>query len=394
MVKVWFAVLFFASMPLGAQQQGKTAEDSIASATSGSPASTTIGGYGNAFYQRSLPEKSSLADLERVVLFVGHRFTPTITFFSELEVEDAKVSGGEDGGEVAFEQAYVKFDLDPDHYLTAGLFLPRIGILNESHLPTSFNGNERTQVETYVIPSTWRELGVGFYGNASAVNYSVALVNGLSSEHFVHGSGIREGRFEGRNAGANNLALTGALQVAAGDCRTQLSAYYGGTVGAPPATADSLGLSGGIFGTPVAVTEADFQYQHDALSLRLLGAFISIPDADKINGAYGNNTPKSLYGGYAEIGYDLLAGAQDGARRSLVLFARYEKLDLNASIPANGVSDPGLNQFHLISGLSYLPDPNIVIKVDVRYRQTADPGPVDGERRAATFLNLGIGYSF
>ncbi len=152
------------------------------------------------------------------MLFTGHKFNDKISVFSELEVEDAKVSGGESGGEVAIEQAYLKFNLNPNQYIVAGLFMPRIGILNENHLPNTFNGNERNYVETFIIPSTWRELGVGLYGtlNNLPIGYSVGLVNGLSSEMFEHGSGIREGRFEGRNATGNNLAITAAVQYLPG----------------------------------------------------------------------------------------------------------------------------------------------------------------------------------
>jgi len=204
------AFLFLPVLPIPAisevQQQSGTAEDTLSTSASFMNA-TAIGGYGSFLYHNNRNAESASADLERMVLFIGHKFG-SISFFSELEVEDAKVSGGEEGGEIAFEQAYLKFNLDPQHYITAGLFLPRIGILNENHLPNTFNGSERTQVETYIIPSTWREIGVGFYGGLSSfpLNYSVALVNGLNSGSFKHGTGIREGRFEGRNATANNLS--------------------------------------------------------------------------------------------------------------------------------------------------------------------------------------------
>ena len=229
------ASMFFLFPKILKGQEGNfTVEDSLNSRLSSTNA-TVIGGYGDAVYQNNFNAKMSSIDLERVVLFVGHNFE-NISFFSELEMEDAKVSGGESGGEIAFEQAYLKFNLDQNHYITAGLFLPRIGILNESHLPTEFNGNERTQVETNIVPSTWRELGVGFYGNINflPLNYSIAIVNGLNSQMFEHGSGIREGRYEGRNATANNLAVTGSMQLYSGKIKLQASGYYGGTVGLAP----------------------------------------------------------------------------------------------------------------------------------------------------------------
>src|ERR1700761_356417 len=197
---------------LFAQKNITTSEDSLNNGLSKS--ATTIGGYGNAFYQRNNNLGTSKINLERFVLFTGHKFNDKISFFGELEVEDAKVTGGESGGEISVEQAYLKFNLNANQYIVAGLFLPRIGILNENHLPNTFNGNERNYVETFIIPSTWRELGVGLYGNLNnlPISYSVGLVNGLSSQMFTHGTGIVDGRFEGRNASANNLALTAAVQ--------------------------------------------------------------------------------------------------------------------------------------------------------------------------------------
>ena len=362
------AFLFLPVLPIPAisevQQQSGTAEDTLSTSASFMNA-TAIGGYGSFLYHNNRNAESASADLERMVLFIGHKFG-SISFFSELEVEDAKVSGGEEGGEIAFEQAYLKFNLNPQHYITAGLFLPRIGIMNENHLPNTFNGSERTRVETYIIPSTWRELGVGFYGSLSGfpLNYSVACVNGLNSGSFKHGTGIREGRFEGRNATANNLALTGSLQTYLGSIKFQASGYYGGTVGLPSRQADSFHLVSGIFGTPAVLGEADIQYEENGFSIRLLGVIVSIPDASNINGAYTSNTPKSEYGAYAEIGYDVLnlMGAADGKR--LIAFIRYEKLDMNSAIPENGILDGTLNQDHCIMGLGYWPNDNVTIKAD------------------------------
>jgi len=378
MLRNTFTLITFLTVISGAafaQKAHSTSEESLNDTSSKS--STVIGGYGNAFYQRNSAESTSKLNLERFVLFTGHKFNDKISFFSELEVEDAKVSGGEDGGEVAIEQAYLKFNLDANHYITAGLFLPRIGILNENHLPNTFNGNERNYVETLILPSTWRELGVGFYGSLSnaPVNYSVGLVNGLSSEMFEHGSGIREGRFEGRNATANNLAITAAIQAYQGDFKFQVSGYYGGTVGVSKRRADSLGLNAGTFGTPVAIGEADMIYAHNGWEVRVLGTIVSIPDASDINRAYTNNTPKTEYGAYAEVGYDVLhhAGVQNS--KQLILFVRDEKFNVNAQVPSNGITDGTLSQNHIVTGLTYLPIKNVAIKADVRFVHTGSQNP-------------------
>lgn len=380
-----------------------TSEDSLN--TNLSKTATTIGGYGNAFYKRNNNLGTSKVDLERFVLFVGHKFTDRISIFSELEVEDAKVNGGESGGEVSIEQAYLKFNLDANNYLVAGLFLPRIGILNENHLPNTFNGNERNYVETFVLPSTWRELGVGLYGTLNSVplNYSVGVMNGLSAAMFNHGTGIRDGRFEGRNALANNLAITASLQYYLKHFRVQIAGYYGGTIGVNKRQADSLGLTGGIFGTPVTIGEADIQYGNGGLSIKVLGTVVSIREADNINTAYANNTPKMEYGAYAEIGYDVLYSTNTNNKKQLILFVRDEKFNLNSSIPSNGIIDNTLNENHIVAGFTYLPIRNVAIKVDVRLIHTGkqnsnliiDPNPIGLPYQVDNrLINLGMAFSF
>jgi hypothetical protein len=396
--------LILVILPSYAQQKPPTSESALdAGARQGS--ATFIGGYGNVLYQRDFNSEEARLNLERFVLFVGHRFSQRVSLFSELEIEDAKVEGGQAGGEVALEQAYLKFDFDRDMYIVAGLFIPRIGIINEDHLPTRFNGNERPLVETYVIPSTWRELGIALYGTLSRIpfRYSIALVNGLNSADFEHGTGIREGRYEGRDASANSLAVTGALQYQVGSLQLQLSGYAGGTVGLSSSAADTLHLASGAFGTPVILGEAHARYEYGGLEAKLLGTIISIPDAESINDAFENNTPQRMYGAYGELGYDVLSGTRtEPTDPQLVAFLRLEILDLNAAMPANGTKDNALHQTHLIAGLTYLPIPNVVVKADVRIAHTGDKDPAaatsgtaaNAYNTGSTFLNLGIGFSF
>ncbi len=386
-----------------AQQQILTNEDSLHAGVNNHK--TIISGYGSAYYQRDFNRQQSRATLERVVLFVGHQFNSRIQFFSELELENALVAGGEEKGEIALEQAFLKFNLNPKHYIVAGLFIPRIGILNENHLPVNFNGVERPLTEQLVIPATWRELGVCLYGglNGLPLLYTVGVVNGLNNEGLQHGTGLRGGRMEGSNAPANNLAFTASLQYTIQNFKLQASGYVGGTTGLSRRGADSLGLDGGALGTPVYLGEANVQYNRDGLAAKLLGAYVSMPDANKVNIAYAKNLPYSFYGAYAELAYDWLYSRHRQAQ--FISFARYEALDLNASTPAapEAIYDGTLRQSHLILGFSYLPIPNIAIKADVRLQHTGEqnralvlnPAPnALPYQQSNTFLNIGIGYSF
>ncbi len=384
-----------------------TGEDSLTAGTSSSR--TVISGYGSAFYQRDMNEKMARATLERVVLFVGHQFNSKIAFFSEMELENAKVSPNavDNGfaGELSMEQAYLKFSLNPRQYIVAGLFVPRIGILNENHLPVNFNGVQRPMVEQLVIPATWRELGVGFYGRARRIplNYTLAVVNGLNDATFTHGTGVVDGRAEDSGAYANNLAITASLQYYWQNFRFQVSGYAGGTNGLNARKSDSLKLNHGTFSLPIYLGEADIMYSNKGFSAKAIGTMISFPNASDVNRAYANNVAKVMYGAYGELAYNLLENSAKYKDQQLNVFGRYEMLDLNASIPSNGIYDGTLKQQHIIAGFTYLPIPNVAIKADVRILHTGDenpalvinPSPARVPYRVNnSFLNIGIGYSF
>jgi hypothetical protein len=370
-------------------------------------AQTLISGYGQASFQRNFQYKNNTINLDRIVLFVGHQFNSKIAFFSELEIADARIEGRKAAGEIGMEQAYLKFSLNPRQYFVAGLFIPRIGILNESHLPINYNGTERPLVEQLIIPSTWRELGIGFYSQLSTlpISYSIAVVNGLNASTFVHGQGIGGGRGGGQKSSGNNLAATASIQAYLGNFQLQASGYMGGSISASSYEADSLGINSGVLAAPIYLGECNVQYAHKGWAAKVLGTYVSIPDASDLNRVYAKNTPNSMFGVYAELSYNIFENFKKPAydNRQLVAFARYEKLDLNASIPTNGIYNGTLKQSHFLIGLNYLPMPNVVIKADVRLMSTGpfnkalylNPPPVmRAYAENSTLLNIGIGYAF
>lgn len=390
-----------------AQKLVATTGEDLLNSNAGGDAQTVISGYGQASFQRNDQYQDNHVNLDRVVLFVGHQFNKKIALFTELEVEDAKVEGGSVLGTVGMEQAYLKFSLNPRQYFVAGLFLPRIGIINENHLPINYNGVERPLVEQLIIPSTWREIGVGFYSQMSSlpISYSIGLVNGLNAGNFTHGTGLQGGRGEGQMASANNIAVTAAVNAYIQDFIFQISGYAGGTVPLTKYQADSLRSISGPFAAPVYLGEADVQYNKGGFSAKALGVYVAYPDADKINRLYANNSPESMYGAYAEVAYDLFHGFKEPAfdDKSLIAFARYERLNMNASIPDNGITDGTLDQSHVVVGFNYLPMHNVIIKADVRLTHTGpqnkaliiNPPPVMFPYpQNNSFINVGVGYSF
>lgn len=397
--------LLLVSTATSLSAQVLTREDSLNAGLVRSDRTTVISGYGEAKVTYDLKDRTGQANLTRNVLFIGHKFNDRISLFSEMEIEDAKIAGGEPGGEVAMEQLFVKFNASSQVYICAGLLIPRIGIINENHLPTTFNGNSRNQVETKIIPSTWRELGIAAYGrfnSVSGLNWSVGLFNGLNCSAFGGGEGIREGRFEGRDATATNLAATGSLLYYTGNFRMQVSSYIGGSAGLSPRDADSLQLSSGPFGTPVLVNEFNVQYFGEGFGFRVLGAAVNIPEASAVNHAYANNTPEMMWGGYAELSYNVLS-LTGITNKSCVVFTRYEMLDLNAQMPENGIKDDFVNQSYIVGGITFAPVTGVAVKFDYTQRMTGEINPalqpnpfITGAPFYASrgYASLGIAYSF
>lgn len=388
-----------------------TAEDSLATGLITKNQATLISGYGEASYRLDTKRQSAEAKLDRLVLFVGHRFSKKISLFSELEVEDAFVSGGatDEGaqgrGSLSVEQAFLKFDLNPSTYLVAGLFIPRIGFINENHLPSTFNGVNRPYLEEQLLPSTWREVGVGLYGNIrniAGLNYSVSVTNGLNSAGFTSSTGIRGGRQLGQAQEGTNIGVSGALLYYRGNFRAQASGYIGGSTALEKRVADSLQLNSGPFANAVKIGEFNLQYSHQGFTARTIAAIVNIGNASSINRAFANNTPETMYGAYLELGYNLLY-AKFRDEKALTLFGRYEFFNLDGKIPTNGIDNPANKKNYLIGGLTYKPIRGIAIKADYVRRITGafnpalvvTPFPQQVPYFTSNgFVDLGVSYNF
>jgi hypothetical protein len=402
-----FLPLFFCLFLLSytVKSQVLTKEDSLAANLLRSDRSTVISAYGEVGVTYDLRYKTGEASLTRNVLFLGHKFSDKVSLFSEMELENALVVGGSNKGEISMEQAFLKFNVNKHTYITAGLFIPRIGTINENHLPTTFNGFRRPMVETLIIPAVWRELGIGLWGTIDRIqglNYSIAVMNGLNSANFGNSTGIASGRFEGSRATASNLAVNASLLYYFSHFRVQVSGYYGGSVGLNSRVADSLKLNSGAFGTPVALVEGNLHYDNKGFSFKALATMANITDAYAINRAYANNTPSKIYGAYAEIGYDIFKLIKV-KEQAFKIFARYETLDMNAQIPENGITNGMIKQQYLIAGFTYIPTRGVCVKLDYTFKKTGEPNSVlyiNPFPQALPyytnqgFINLGIGYSF
>ena len=348
--------------------------------------STTIGGYGEVHYtNRSGRNTPAEVNLRRFVVYLAHTFNDKLAFRSELEVEDAKIEGGSAGGEVAMEQAFLDYRLSSRVTLRTGLVLPPVGIINEVHEPPAFNGVDRPAFDHDVIPTTWRELGVGIVGTlplAEGLSYRLYLVNGLRAGGFSDAEGIRAGRQEGREASFANPSLTGRLEWVRPGLRLGGSFWYGGT------TAGDTLLGTESFDAPVTVLSADSRYETSGLSLRAVVATVGVGDAQQINALYGSAVGSRISGGYLEGAYDLLRFMAPHTTQKLNAFVRHERYDTQAEVPTGTTRNAEFARRITTLGLAYKPTWNTVFKGDYEVRRTA-AGTAEGET-----VRFGMGYQF
>lgn len=348
--------------------------------------STTVGGYGEIHYtNQSGRNTPAEINFRRFIVYLSHTFNDRLGFRSELELEDAKVEGGSPGGEVALEQAFLDYRLSERVTLRTGMVLPPLGIINETHEPPTFNGVDRPAFDRDVIPTTWRELGIGVVGTlplGEGLGYRLYLVNGLRADGFSDVEGVRGGRQEGRDATFANPSLTGRLEWVRPGLRVGGSFWYGGT------TAGDTLLGTGSFDAPVTMVSADGRYERGGASLRGVIATIGVGDADQINARYGSAVGSRISGGYLEGAYNLLHPLAPRSTQRLSAFVRHERFDTHAKVPTGTTRNPELARRITTFGLTYKPTWNTAFKGDYEIRRTA-AGTAEGET-----LRLGVGYQF
>ena len=117
-----------------------------------------------------------------------------------------------------------------------------------------------------------------------------------------------------------------------------------------------------------------------------------ISDAARLNDSIARTTGVSpniasgLRGVYGEAAYRIWNA---GSPRDLVAFARYENFDTQFRMPAGFLGLEEFNRHAWVGGLSYFPDPDVVVKIDVT--RTNSKSLLFHPRHS---LNIGLGWWF
>lgn len=339
----------------------------------------TIGGYGQVDYNQ--PEgKNGKLDVHRFIIFLGYKFSDRVQFVTEIEFEHVK--------ELFVEQAFLSYSVSDNFNIRGGLMLVPMGIVNEYHEPTTFNGVERPNVDKSIVPSTWREIGIGISGrfNEASLRYQAYIFNGFASvngDKVLGGSnGLRNGRQKGAESTINTPNFSAKIDYyGISGLRLGLSGYFGRTQAAD----DVDDIDGADVG--VTMFGLDARYINKRFSARGQYIHTLITDADAYNALYETNLGSELKGWYVEAAYNLLPLKNE---QKLDAFVRYEQYDTHAATKeANIIRNLAYNRQEWTLGLSYHVAFGAVVKADYQFIGNA----LENNKTKGQF-NLGFGVWF
>ena len=316
------------------------------------PSGVTLGGYGQIDYNEPDGSESGNLDVHRLVLLFGYKFNDKVSFLTEVEYEHVK--------EVYVEQAYLKYKATESMNVLAGLMLVPMGIINEFHEPTTFYGVERPNVDSYIVPTTWRELGIGISGNIdnASLKYQAYLFNGFKS--YSDGAGVLrgiDGLRKGRQKGAESVVSSPNFSAKLDyygiiGLRIGLSGYFGRT------QTDDTAIEGSSVG--VSMIGFDMRYKYNNLELR--GQYITtdISDTDTYNVLTNRDLGSKMNGLYGEIAYNFKLKGEE----ALTPFLRYEKYNTHAATEGNLAANESFDINELIFGMNYKVADGAAFKID------------------------------
>jgi len=358
----------------------------------------TIGGYAQMDYNQPLnneTRKNGLLDVTRMVMLFGYKFNERTNFITEIEFEHVN--------EVYVEQAFLNYKINNWLNFRGGLMLIPMGLINEYHEPTTFNGVNRPMVDTKIIPTTWRELGAGFAGsfNDISLKYQAYVVNGFNGYNGtaqVNGNdAFRKARQKGIKSYISSPNFTAKVEYyGISKLNIGVSAYIGNTQStlynnvardnaALLSKADSSVLN-------MNMTAIDAKYTHKGLQLRGQFTYTTIGNTEAYN-TFAKNAGtnkgigKAMAGYYLEAGYNVFQLTRI-ENSELIPFIRYEKYNTQHQTDRVTLKNDTYNNSLIAAGLGWKITPGAILKADIEFTRN------QATEKYSKALNLGIGIHF
>ena len=356
----------------------------------------TLGTYAQIDYNQQVGgnvQYNGVLDIHRFVLFLGYKFNDRTHFVTEIEYEHVS--------EVFIEQAFLNYYISSAFNFRAGLLLVPMGIINEYHEPTTFNGVERPNLDVKIIPSTWREIGLGLSGNFPdfSLKYQAYVLNGFDG--YSKNSGVlrgddafRKGRQKAAksyisspnfSAKVDYYGITGLKLGLAGYFGKSQSELYNG-VGRENSTALQKADSSVV---KLAMIGFDARYQNNGFQARAQIVNANISNTSVYNSFTKNDLGARLFGHYVEAGYDVLRIFNFNTDKKLIAFVRYEKYDTHDKVVGELTKNKAYDRTDITAGIGFWLNRGAVLKADYQLFKNEEDTSVDKHQ-----INLGLGIWF
>lgn len=389
----------------------------------------SVGGYGEMAMSRNFfsdhVSRYSLADehkddpshgrfdIPHAVIYLGYDFGKGWTMGTEIEFEHGGVGmayekedeeGGEweqeveKGGEVELEQFWIQKSFGRWANIKAGHIVVPVGLNNAYHEPLNFFTVYRPEGENTVLPSTWHQTGISFWGKTKGWRYELQFLAGLNSDNFTNTGWINKGPgtpTEGEIATKYGTALRIDNYCIKG-LRIGLSGYYGHAIGnSYPNNKD--GAESKYKGV-VAIGAIDFTYNNYNWIVRGQADYGYLSDAkqlkyftNRLNGLspfhHSAFVSKNAFAYGIEAGYNIFSQIEKLRQdnQKLYLFGRYEHYNPYASKTKNTSYDY-TNVQRMAVGINYYPVKQIVVKAEYSHRF------LKSQYNNEPAINIGVAY--
>ena len=389
----------------------------------------SVGGYGEVAMSRNFysdhVSRYSLADehkndpshgrfdIPHAVIYLGYDFGKGWTMGTEIEFEHGGVGmayekedeeGGEweqeveKGGEVELEQFWIQKSFGRWANIKAGHIVVPVGLNNAYHEPLNFFTVYRPEGENTVLPSTWHQTGISFWGKTKGWRYELQFLAGLNSDNFTNTGWINKGPgtpTEGEIATKYCTALRIDNYCIKG-LRIGLSGYYGHAIGnSYPNNKD--GAESKYKGV-VAIGAIDFTYNNYNWIVRGQADYGYLSDAkqlkyftNRLNGLspfhHSAFVSKNAFAYGIEAGYNIFSQIEKLRQdnQKLYLFGRYEHYNPYASKTKNTSYDY-TNVQRMAVGINYYPVKQIVVKAEYSHRF------LKSQYNNEPAINIGVAY--
>ena len=389
----------------------------------------SVGGYGEVAMSRNFysdhVSRYSLADehkndpshgrfdIPHAVIYLGYDFGKGWTMGTEIEFEHGGVGmayekedeeGGEweqeveKGGEVELEQFWIQKSFGRWANIKAGHIVVPVGLNNAYHEPLNFFTVYRPEGENTILPSTWHQTGISFWGKTKGWRYELQFLAGLNSDNFTNTGWIKKGPgtpTEGEIATKYGTALRIDNYCIKG-LRIGLSGYYGHAIGnSYPNNKD--GAESKYKGV-VAIGAIDFTYNNYNWIVRGQADYGYLSDAkqlkyftNRLNGLspfhHSAFVSKNAFAYGIEAGYNIFSQIEKLRQdnQKLYLFGRYEHYNPYASKTKNTSYDY-TNVQRMAVGINYYPVKQIVVKAEYSHRF------LKSQYNNEPAINIGVAY--